>query len=436
MDQGNPCLRSQKCKIGLPDDVRTQDVNPVRVSYALNDKPVWEKQFENWDQIEHFNYEFTVATCLDVPFVLVLGKEPFETLKLAHQSRQWNLRPLDINLKAEHMMYHQPLRVYLSVNPQGEVKQVVLRCFHTEYALNTPKTVHGAMMDFMWNLACELAGVPIHNSTYFSFKVKSNNGKIFNSNKTEKKIDAGTMLKQLWKREQESNRLVTMEEIEFYFANKLAAVPELRQSLEESAQRGESLLSAIERLATQRAATTLRERNEKRKQFLPPPPEPAPKRLKNPDNHGGQAIKATREWQSSSAGQAALAGQQRSSQIRGDKMEAKYQAFLSLYQVRQLEVARANGTLTGQQGQAMARFNTIKGYHDSNDRSKLSNALGRYMVFYDKKYPRGIRFEGDGGPRQQADPFANQDHPACVILQGSRLLRTREQKNALAGPET
>ncbi|KAG5769125.1 hypothetical protein H9Q72_003545 [Fusarium xylarioides] len=55
MDQGNPSLRSQKYKIGLPDDVRTQDVNPIRVPYSLGMKPEWEKKFDNWDQIEQLN---------------------------------------------------------------------------------------------------------------------------------------------------------------------------------------------------------------------------------------------------------------------------------------------------------------------------------------------------------------------------------------------
>ncbi|QGI99882.1 hypothetical protein CEK26_012951 [Fusarium fujikuroi] len=437
MDQGNPSLRSQKYKIGLPDDVRTQDVNPIRVPYSHGVKPEWEKQFNNWDQIERLNYKFTVATCLDVPFVLVLGKQPFEVLKLAHRSRQWTLQALDIKLKAEHQMFQQPLRVYLSVSPGGNVKQVVIRCFHAEYAFYTPKLVHGAMMDFMWNLACEIAGVSVHNSTYFSFKVNSNSGRIFDSAKSEMKINATSMLHQLWKRELESDRQITMEEVEIYFASKIAAVPGLRQSIEDCAQQGESLLSPMWKLSRDRGAETLRDRNQKRNQLLPPPKAPARKRLKNENNDGGQSKKASHSWQMSTAGQAALAGQAKGRETIANRMEAKYQALLNLHQIRQLEIARVSGTLTGSQSQAMTRLNAIKRYHDSDDRNNLTNSLARYTIFYHPiKYPRGVRFEGDGGPPQEVDPYANQDHPACVILLGSRLLRTSEQKNALAGPET
>ncbi|KAG5782419.1 hypothetical protein H9Q73_003919 [Fusarium xylarioides] len=122
-----------------------------------------------------------------------------------------------------------------------------------------------------------------------------------------------------------------MEEVEIYFASKIAAVPDLWQSIEECAQRGESLLSPLWKLSRDRGVATLRNRNQKRNQLLPPPEAPARKRLKNENNTGGQSTKALHSWQMSAAGQAALAGQEKGRQTKANRMEAKYRALLNLH---------------------------------------------------------------------------------------------------------
>lgn len=405
------------------------------MSYSHDNKPNWNESFPRWDDIRRLNHQFAVATCLDVPFVLVLGKTPFEDLQLAAMRRGWRIRPLDINLQTQHLMFQSPLRLYLAVDADDQVRQVILRCFHSEYAFKTARTLHGSMMDFMWNLACEFAGVTVKNPRYFSFRVSVNNGKVFDPSRPEVKADSGFRLRELWKREQASDRAITMEEVEIYFQSKLDAVPELRKRIEECAQRGESLLTPIEQIRREKGAATLRERNRKRKELLPEPT-PGPKRLKNTNNDGGQATKATDKWQASAKGQAALDGQKKGQKTCADRLDAKYHAFMNIYQVRQLEIARATNTLTGEQRQALTRVNTVKKLWDEQNRKELTNVLTRHVVFYDPvKYPRGVRYDGDKGPAQVgADPYADEDHPACVILKGSRLLRTADQKRDLAGP--
>lgn len=78
--------------------------------------------------------------------MLIMGKEPFEEYETVVRSHGRTLKALDLDI--DFKVYGKPLRIYLAVDFIGIVQQVILRCYHGEYAYHSPNTFVSGTTDF------------------------------------------------------------------------------------------------------------------------------------------------------------------------------------------------------------------------------------------------------------------------------------------------
>lgn len=87
--------------MGLPDDVRTVDLYPVRVKYdkKLRHGPEWDKYFPGkWDSIKKECHTFIEDLTRNDRFLMVMGEYTFPVVKELIGNRGWTMRPLPIDV--------------------------------------------------------------------------------------------------------------------------------------------------------------------------------------------------------------------------------------------------------------------------------------------------------------------------------------------------
>jgi hypothetical protein len=364
------------------------------------------------------NHAFVDKTTTEAPFILVLGEPAFDEFQEVLQSRGWTLKHMELKLNV--YMFRNLPRIYLASDSDKIVRQVILRCYHGEYSFHHVDIQRGALTDFMWNLTCELADVEVQKPLYFMYKASTQPAK-----------SGSRLCAAMEAKERSTRKAITVDETCEAFPILAAQLPDFKAHAEAAVAKGHSALSPVQDYyrCLERGAKMAAGR--KRKIAAPIEP-PRPKALKNANNDGGQATKSSAAWQASAEGHAATAGQQRGQATAAQKLDNKYQAFLQCYQVRQLEAQRGQDISLHE---PLRRLDRIKEWYNSGtteDRRRASNGLCNHVVFYSKKHPRGLRYQGDGGPPQSSDPYAHQPHPAVHIMRAQPL--SAAEKNQMAGP--
>ncbi|KAL6414438.1 hypothetical protein AUP68_00960 [Ilyonectria robusta] len=430
MDPGSPSLRVQKettstqrkkkhgltvlqTKIGMPTDVRTQDLIPLRyvVDRKVTNEPKWAEKYEHWDAIKKACYDFNSELMSDDRFVIVMGQQPFDGLKKIVTKRGFSIH--ELSLKVKTTMFSEAPTIYLALDVDRNIRQVIFRLYHGEYIYYNQDEARGALWDLMWNMACEFSGVPVRNSGYFAWKAKQVVTRDANLESIASHTLGWKMDINVRQAEKRLGEYFPPDKIIRLFPDLLQAEPHLVNEIHDAPRTGKRPSYPIERYFRRKAA-----RNRVAKRLAEESAEEAanPRPPKKPMSEKKQA------WNTSETMQKARS--------KDGVLEKKYNAFMETYEVR---TALANRGLPAYCREIENIDDMTESYesmgNDPDLRKQLSNKLLTRVAWYDeKKWPRGLPFDEDKHP---PNPLKDQKNP-CVKLVGRF---GQGEKQRLAGPQ-
>ncbi|KAL2686916.1 hypothetical protein Neosp_004460 [[Neocosmospora] mangrovei] len=406
MDPGNVSLKVQQEKIGLPTDVRTQNLIPIRYDLDRNQSsdPAWEENYGHWPAIQRECFEFNRDLLSEDRVIAVMGQNTFVDIGNMVQARGLILRELPLDL--QRRVCGKTPRIYISMPPgDSSIRQVIIHMYHGEFARHNNDVVLGAVWDLLWNMACDFAGVPIRaeqgrtGSRDLATIADSTDGWRMDINVREA--------------ERRNDAYFTADQIISYFPGLIREHPEIEAQIQEAVANGKRASYIPERFyreqaASRRTAKRLAENagNER--------PAKVPK----------VKMSATlRKWIESDA--------MRELRGRGGVIDRKFEAFLGTYQVRTALANRGSSKYS----KSLETIDRISEAYrqmgeDTKKRAAFSSMMSHHIAFYDaKKFPNGLRYRPEHGP----DPFQDleQDHPCVRLMKGFK----KSDRDDVAGPK-
>lgn len=120
-----------------------------------------------------------------------------------------------------------------------------------------------------------------------------------------------------------------------------------------------------------------------------------------------------------------------------DKKNRQYDAFLDTYQVREIVQNPNPGSIVlGSQsaGHHKAHYTeaSLKALFTGPRDKTFKDFVMKRVQFYTAEYPKGVRFEGDGGPPYDKNEFSNKAHPG--VMPNFMVMRPAYRQQFLKGP--
>lgn len=450
MDPDSPSLRQQQCKIGLPRDVQTINLYPLRIKYLKRSStPKWEKIYSNWDQLHNRCLRLVQDLTSTNRIVVTAGQHALNGMLHINRLRGWSIVKLSTNIKCT-ILGSLP-RVYAALDESRQIQQLIVPVYHGQYVQHNWDSIRASAWDILFNTACEWAGVNIKHETYFTtttiyneaqspettnslstFKTEINSGESFpclaninakdaKSNLVEnrlKRVPATTKFILLRKYEYMTDNVFSPEEIINYMPSLFTAdnIAEMNEYIE---QRGYSALQYVsDKLIKTGEETKKRKREDDIRQGLI-----VPKKVKEVEVNkisGSGSNQATHQqsriykWNSIiNAPAVQLALSQRHNKQKSATMTTMLKRIDMMQQLADKPEDRCNGS---QRANSQA----------------LSSAMARFVTFYDKeKFPNGWKYLPEHG--ENALPI--ESHPA-VRLFSSGAFKKAEDRVLIAGPNS
>ncbi|KAJ6445483.1 hypothetical protein O9K51_00244 [Purpureocillium lavendulum] len=408
MDPQSASLKVQKFKIGLPRDVRTQNIIPIRVDYDKQNGPEWDDTFDNWPAIMQACLELNIELTKNDRFLVLFGEALLPDLKAMTQQRGWSLKPLELSVTIK--MFGKAPRFYLAVDAQGTVRQVIFHLYHGQFVYHNSEESAGALWDLLWNAVFEFATIPVINNGYLAWAACNPwRGKSIDLARDRERIGSHSIFQKLIATQKEQHREVSILEIQTNLPELLAKEPGLVADMEQAVAKGYTPLSAIQQHFIGKTMAT-RSQNRATKRAADPADCPSPKKTKRVD-------------------ESKVVGAMKSAEVRQGTQAKKWEALRNTYQVRQAVAARGTPQCTVEQKRLLERLDRLE-TNFKTDPKKFSSDLSGLVVWYDeKKYPRGLKFLPEHGP----DPFADRDHPAVALSWADRI-KGVAMRAEIAGP--
>ncbi|KAJ4203336.1 hypothetical protein NW767_005453 [Fusarium falciforme] len=146
----------------------------------------------------------------------------------------------------EEEMFGNAPHTLVAMDASGQVRRVIFRSFHGQYAFRNDSLRRGALWDMIYNAACEMAGVEVQKHTFFEYCAMVTQGRADSSLKAM--VGNGpnhNMWKALQRRESDGVLLMTIPLLREMFPRLLAKVPTLVADMEDAVSKGYSPLYTI-----------------------------------------------------------------------------------------------------------------------------------------------------------------------------------------------
>ncbi|RYP07020.1 hypothetical protein DL764_002779 [Monosporascus ibericus] len=174
MDKSNPSLQVQYRKIGPNRSVLTSNRIPIRKAYSRSASEEF-SSLPNWDKIEEVCLKFQRDLNAESPFLIVVGTENNSTIeRLVEVGLDYERVWVPINLNTVALYAEEPQILIVRHKDTGAIRQMVFSSFHSQtfyYAAPIPNLV--AYHDLLWNAVLEFAGLYIKSENSFTTLVRA-----------------------------------------------------------------------------------------------------------------------------------------------------------------------------------------------------------------------------------------------------------------------
>ena len=408
LDPTNPCVLLQVQKIGMDPSVLTADMIPIRKDHDLNIP--WERLYQGWPDIKRLCLQFNMNLAKKNRFILVLGQENFTAVK-AYLDADKSITAVRVNILLEPAVsiYKDPAHFLVIKESTGKIRQIIFFSYHLEFFLHGEYKKIGLYHDLIWNAACDFARVGLIKDDLFTWKFTYHRAVELAQQEKERELSM---------QKSAPHQIIPLSDLRKKFLQILRENPKLADQLKRT-PRGESYISQILVACQERLRTKWEDPNFSwskwghNKHVAP---------QKASGRFGGKETKTPgSDWWLTLSGQANKNALDRNHQAHRDKATCKWKALMATYDVRSL-LRKVEEDLSFKERAAKDRIMRLKEEGENEQRSgkDFSNTLRKLATFYDmKKWPNGLRFQGDGGgPMPDPDPYKECPHPAVSLFCG------------------
>ncbi|KAL6354504.1 hypothetical protein LRP88_11841 [Fusarium phalaenopsidis] len=240
------------------------------------------------------------------------------------------------------------------MDASGQVRRVIFRSFHGQYAFWNDSLRRGALWDMIYNAACEMAGVEVQKHIFFEYRAMVTQDRADSSLRAMVgNVPDHNMWKALQRRESDGVLLDNPPA-----QGNVPSTP--GKGSDSGGKHGRCSLEGTKRRVAEA------------------PPTKAPPAKKKLSTCQSTYLASDKHRAAIDKGNA----------TKKEMLESKYQAFMGSYTVRRLLANRGKGPVTPEAAKALSRIDRIVGWHDAGEGKRLSTDLCQFVPSIAKPRPR------------------------------------------------
>lgn len=405
-DPKNPCLNFQSRKIGPNPRVCTNDIIPIRANYVNSSSTgvQWTNLIPNSAQVLERSVDLTMGLLNMSRIAILVGQETYEIVKTRLETdSSKELHKLYLPISIFTVFGERPHVLAVLCKATQQIENLIFVTFHTQSFFYLYNPTIGLYFDFLWNAACGIANIPIlgHDTFY----------RTVSSGKVKDKIAGkyGQLALAIMYRGMEKNNSVYLpESIALQIFHSTITSNSDWWATNFPIKGDMSVVQLVLRLFAGKAHETMRAQD-----F------PNLAQGRETQRTGGwQSLKKAIETQKATG----FENLKKKAQVAGHVTQkaqkvARIEAFLNTFQVRQL-LSKPKGNLTSKESNVVQQLTDLRACVQTQETTEpCRKFLNTHAIFWSKKNPFGIRFDGDNAPDDAPSPstYENSAHP-CVSL--------------------
>lgn len=405
-DPKNPCLQFQSRKIGPNPRVCTNDIIPIRANYVSSSSTgvQWTSLLPNSAQVLERSVDLTMGLLNMSRVTVLVGQEAYEMTKTRLESdSSKELHKLYLPIDIFTVFGEKPHVLVVMCKSTQQVESLIFVTFHTQSFFHVYNPTVGLYFDFLWNAACGIARIPIlgHDTFY----------RTVSSGKVKDKVTGkwGQLSLAIMYRGMEKGSSVYLPEsiaLQIFHPTIISNSDWWAANFPNKGKT--SVVQLVLKLFTGKAHETMRAQG-----F------PNLARGRETQRAGGwQSLKKATETQKSTGFENLKTSAQAAGHVSQKAQKvSRIVAFLDTYQVRQL-LSKPKDKLTSKESSVVQHLTGLRACVSTQETTEpCRKFLNTHAIFWSKKNPFGIRFDGDNAPPDAPSPstYAHSEHP-CVSL--------------------
>lgn len=407
-DSKSSCLAFQNRKIGPNPRVCTNDLIPIRAHFVSNGGVVWENILPNAAQVIERSEELTMKLLDASRVVILVGKAVLDrvTARLEADPTK-EVHKLFVPAEGITIFREDPYILVVRGRESGKIENLIFISYHSQAFFHCSDQRVGVYHDFLWNAACAIANVPVVGKDVF-YRATSPKKSVVVAGK---KLFGQFSLAVVQRGREKSNGVILPDAVALeMFKPTITKNAELwAQSL---ANRGDrSVVELVVRLLSAKGRAKGR-----LTQAAGGWPGLAKGRATQAAN-GYPALKRGLETQRSQGFpnlRGNSSGRSKGHATQKDQKVARIEAVLNAYQSRQL-LAKDKASLNQREKAAVGDLERLQACLATGELTPMCRKWrDTHVVYWSKKNPYGMRFEGDKGPAASSS-YDDRDHP-CLSL--------------------
>ena len=414
MDPSNHSLRAQKEKIGMVDNVRTQDRIMLRQKYNAHGV-YWAQIYDRWEEIQALFDSFNKQLSQWTKVMIVLGKDNNNsTDKFVYLGPEEVFDDIELNTSVN--LWGRP--TYLRAirhQTTGEILRLILPSFHGQsfFYKETPHQVR-AYHDLLWNAACEMVGLWPNNSTFFLGQAQIRR---VNGSSSKKQHSQLAQAMSMRAQEKETNLVFSEDVVRQVFAKTLDKNFEWAKTFGPDASTGSWIKPIMSMWSNKQWPNKFRDPNYRHTEAYAKQHAHLVGLLNNSAEKRKAKAKArlqSQEWKESAAGQKTKARSAVTGRWPQGVRSEKRTALLRVKQVRELLAADVS-TLHPKQRTIRDRLDLLQAGIDVIPHSRLKTLFQGQVVWWAPEQQGGLRYDKDKAPYEDMFDYENVDHPAVRV---------------------
>lgn len=405
-DPKNPCLNLQSRRIGPNPRVCTNDLIPIRAKCSRTGVQ-WGSIIPNSAQVLERSIDLTMGLLNMSRITMLVGREVYKTIttRLENDPSK-EIHKLYLPIHNFTVFGDEPFALVVRCKDTKQIENLIFISIHAQSFFYLCDPTIALYYDFLWNAACEIANIPVVGGDVFYRIVSCGKSKDKQSGKT------GQLALAITYRRIEKLHGVSMPEA--------IALQIFSRSVTSNAEwwaanfpdkGGKSVVQLVLSMFHQKSQETHRAQGF---QGLA--------RGRETQRAGGfqslrDATKASIVAHRANNFQHLKDVSKKGHATQKNQKVARLVALLDTYQARQL-LTKPSGSLTMKEQDILQHLTELRDCIQTQaSTERCRKFLSTHVIFWSKKNPYGVRFEGDNAPANAPSPsaYTNSEHP-CVSL--------------------
>ncbi|KAJ6788094.1 hypothetical protein PWT90_10991 [Aphanocladium album] len=419
LDPGSNTVMTQRSKIGLPNDVRTQNIIPfrLRADFAKTSEqrngPEWSEYVKNWSKAEELCCDLQCKLSQNDRYIFTVGAFAYATLLQFWEKKGRKVQ--HINLQLDLKMFNRKPRITVVLDDNQNIVQVIIPVFHGQFSFNNFRLKTGALWDLLFNAGCEIANIPVNTPELFTRMTRRDKRKsaLLDFDNPRPSFRVALIMREDFK----TGYITPSHLIIPAFAHILKSLPELEAKMIECEKLGHPPIAVLSDHYSTIAGKTRSENARKAKAAA----------------NAGASVEGA-EAKEAGEPKPKRCFKDRKSTPQFQRVISKYNALMATHEAVTALALRNSPDRTHRQALAVRRLDRLtklrEVYEEQTDDTKFPRLLGSLASFASKSIPDGLRWETED------DRYPNGNHPWVYLLRSAmgRVKNKRfEQANATAG---